>query len=232
MKKISSLTLTVLTILSLVVALPFSVHAVETSNLMIVETSIERENGLVIINAIPPTDDSLTNNNYVLSGLVRTSTANYWINPSNNYGFSVSALETAITVSANTWDKETAFQVFSYKGTTKRQAGKYDKYNVVSWGKYRRGIIAVTYIWYSGARVLETDTMMNTYYKWSLSGADGKMDAQNIMTHEFGHWLVLNDLYSDSDYWLTMYGYANYGETYKRTLGAGDILGLKAIYGS
>jgi hypothetical protein len=29
-----------------------------------------------------------------------------------------------------------------------------------------------------------------------------------------------------------MYGYADYGETYKRTLGRGDILGLEAVYGA
>jgi hypothetical protein len=57
------------------------------------------------------------------------------------------------------------------------------------------------------------------------------MDVQNIMTHEFGHWCGLADLYADKDYWLTMYGYSNYGETYKQTLGLGDILGLRAVYG-
>jgi hypothetical protein len=58
------------------------------------------------------------------------------------------------------------------------------------------------------------------------------MDVQNIMTHEFGHWCGLDDLYDSSDYWLTMYGYSGYGETYKQTLGWGDILGLKELYGS
>lgn len=72
---------------------------------------------------------------------------------------------------------------------------------------------------------------MNTYYGWSLSGEAGKMDVQNIMTHEFGHWCGLDDLYNDADYWLTMYGYSNYGITYQRTLGLGDINGLKAVYG-
>ena len=58
------------------------------------------------------------------------------------------------------------------------------------------------------------------------------MDVMDIMTHEFGHWCGLKDLYSDKDYWLTMYGYAGYGETYKRTLGLGDILGLQKVYGA
>ena len=138
-----------------------------------------------------------------------------------------------ITASAETWDTETSKAVFSYQGKTTRSAGRRDYYNVVAWGYYYNSrAIAVTYIWYRGSTILETDTKMNTYYKWSLTGATGKMDVQNIMTHEFGHWVGLNDLYSDADYWLTMYGYSSYGETYKRTLGLGDINGLVAVYGS
>jgi hypothetical protein len=140
-------------------------------------------------------------------------------------------LDKPITTSADTWDKNTSATVFSYKGTIGKNAGTRDNYNVVAWGAYRFGVIAVTYIWYTGDKIVETDTRMNTWFKWSLTGEATKMDVQNIMTHEFGHWCGLNDLYDDADYWLTMYGYADYGETYKQTLGLGDILGLQAVYG-
>lgn len=176
-------------------------------------------------------DDSMTNPHYKLLPFHWYTTANYWINPSNKYGFSVSAVVTAIKTSADTWDKETKAPVFSYQVTTTKSAGKRDNYNVVAWGAYRTGVIAVTYIWYSGSQILETDIMLNTFYKWSLSGESRKMDVQNIMTHEFGHWAGLADLYNDVDYWLTMYGYSAYGETYKRTLGLGDINGLEYWYG-
>lgn len=195
-----------------------------------VESAFHEE--VIVIYAIPSEDDSMTNPHYQLLGFRWYTTINYYINPKNKYGFSTTAVVNTITASANTWDKETNFQVFSYKDTTSRAAGKRDGYNVVSWGAYRVGAIAVTYIWYSGSKIVETDCRMNTYYKWSLSGEAGKMDVQNIMTHEFGHWCGLDDLYDDVDYWLTMYGYANYGETYKRTLGLGDINGLEAVYGS
>jgi hypothetical protein len=199
-------------------------------HLMVIE-HVQREHGRpVTVNAIPPEDDSKTNTDYELLPFHWYTTANYWINPSNKYGFSVSDVVTAITTSANTWDSQTSFRVFSYRGTTSKQAGKYDGYNIVAWGAYRAGVIAVTYIWYSGSRILETDTRMNTLYEWSLSGEAGKMDVQDIMTHEFGHWCGLADLYSDVDYWLTMYGYSDYGETYKRNLGLGDIKGLQAVY--
>jgi hypothetical protein len=186
---------------------------------------------VIITYAIPPTDDSMTNPHYLLLDWHWYTTINYYINTKNSYGFSATAVMNTITTSANTWDKETAFTVFSYKGTTTRTAGKRDGYNVVAWGRYSAGVIAVTYLWSSGSKLIETDCRMNTYYSWSLTGQSGKMDVQNIMTHEFGHWVGLDDLYNDSDYWLTMYGYSNYGITYQRTLGLGDINGLEAFYG-
>jgi hypothetical protein len=229
MRKFGSLALITLIMLLFVAMMPLSVSAVESSaHLMVVEW-YGRDR--VVVYAIPPQDDSMTNLDYKLLPFHWHVTAKYWINPSNKYGFPVSAVIATITISANTWDKETSAAVFSYEGTTKRSAGRYDGYNVIAWGSYRAGVIAVTYIWYRGSQILETDTRMNTLYKWSLTGEAGKMDVQNIMTHEFGHWAGLADLYDDVDYWLTMYGYSTYGETYKRTLGFGDILGLQAVYG-
>jgi hypothetical protein len=169
---------------------------------------------------------------YKLLGFRWQGTASYYVNPNNKYGLSTTAVTRALQTSANTWDLETNAEVFTYKGITSRTAGRYDGYNVVYWGSYQRGAIAVTYIWYIGVRIVETDTRMNTYYKWSLTGQAGKMDVANIMTHEYGHWCGLADLYGTGDYWLTMYGYASTGETYKRTLATGDILGLRLVYGS
>jgi hypothetical protein len=229
MRKIGSLALTALILLSLVAMLPLFVSAAESSaHLMVIEWY---GSGRVTLNVIPPEDDAATNPDYKLLPFHWYAAAKYWINPNNKYGFSVSAVVTTITTSADTWDKETSAAVFSYQGTTSLSAGKRDYYNVVAWGSYRAFVIAVTYIWYSGSQILETDTKMNTLFKWSLSGEAGKMDVQNIMTHEFGHWCGLGDLYDDKDYWLTMYGYGDYGETYKQTLGLGDILGLQKVYG-
>jgi len=229
MRKIGSLALATLVALSLIATLSLSVFAKESStHLMVVEWYGDSP---VTLKAIPTTDNSATNPDYKLLAFHWYVTANYWVNPKNKYGFSAFAVVSAITTSTDTWDGQTSFVVFSYQGIIDRSAGKRDNYNVVAWGAYRAGVIAVTYIWYSGDEILETDTKMNTFYKWSLSGEAGKMDVQNIMTHEFGHWCGLDDLYADKDYWLTMYGYSNYGETYKQTLGLGDILGLQAVYG-
>jgi len=230
MRKIGSLVLTALILTLFIAILPLSVSAVESPTCL---TVVEwYGSGSVTINAIPPEDDSMTNSHYELLPFYWHTTIKYWINPKNKYGFSVSAVVDTIKTAANTWDEQTDYTVFAYQGTTTRGAGTRDRYNVVAWGLYpNRYVIAVTYIWYTGESIVETDTRMNTLFKWSLSGEAGKMDVQNIMTHEFGHWCGLDDLYDDADYWLTMYGFADYGETHKQTLGLGDILGLEARYG-
>jgi len=216
--------------LPLVFVVLFSLFAI-SSFALTVDNSIHEAVFTVRVGAIPLSDDSMTNPDYQLLGFYWHTTINYYINPSNSYGSTATSVVNTITASANTWDTQTSAQVFNCKGTTTRTAGKRDRCNVVSWGRYQAGVIAVTYIWYSGNQIIETDCRMNTYYRWSLSGQSGRMDVQNIMTHEFGHWCGLADLYSDADYWLTMYGYSNYAITYQRTLGVGDINGLQAVYG-
>ncbi|MEM3872189.1 MAG: hypothetical protein QXE05_06485 [Nitrososphaeria archaeon] len=220
-------------IISLLIMVSFAIPLLTfalSPQLTIIEWSIELSNDRM--NAIAPDDNSMQNPDYKLLRYRWYITAEYYINPTNFYGFSTEEVVDAITSAADTWDKETSFPVFNYKGTTEKSAGVYDGYNVIAWGSYKSGVIAVTFIWRIGRQIVETDTLLNTYYEWSLSGESGKMDVQNIMTHEFGHWCGLADLYKDKDYWLTMYGYASYGETYKRTLGLGDILGLQKVYGS
>jgi hypothetical protein len=238
MRKIGSIVLAALILLSLVAMLPLYVSAAESSTHLIVFEWYG--SGHITLNAIPFPDDSESNPDYKLLSFHWYTTAEYWINPENGYGFSDDEVVNAITAAADTWDSQTGFPVFSYEGIIYRVAGVKDGLNVVSWGKYSQSnAIAVTFIWYTRTRVgrsirmeiVETDTLLNIYYSWSLSGEDDKMDVQNIMTHEFGHWCGLDDLYKDRDYWLTMYGYASVGETHKQTLGYGDILGLQKVYG-
>ena len=54
-------------------------------------------------------------------------------------------------------------------------------------------------------------------------------DVQNIATHEFGHWVGLEDLYDEADGDLTMYGFSAGGEIKKRSLGTGDITGKNEL---
>ncbi|MFH0836128.1 MAG: matrixin family metalloprotease [Candidatus Micrarchaeota archaeon] len=100
------------------------------------------------------------------------------------------------------------------------------------------GAIAITVVWgiFSGPpsqrKLIEWDQVYDQVdYPWSASGEAGKMDFENIATHELGHSIGLNDLYTGECSEQTMYGYADYGETNKRTLEAGDITGVQQLYG-
>lgn len=67
--------------------------------------------------------------------------------------------------------------------------------------------------------------------EWATDGSADAYDVQALTAHESGHWLKLGDLYEDACSDETMYGYAELGETKKRTLGAGDVEGIDVIYG-
>jgi hypothetical protein len=98
------------------------------------------------------------------------------------------------------------------------------------------GSIAVTIVWgiFSGPpsqrQLVEWDQVYDdTDFNWSASGEAGKMDFENISTHELGHSVGLADLYNSCTQ-ETMYGYAQNGETQKRDLNAGDVAGVASLY--
>jgi hypothetical protein len=234
--KIRSLTLFTIVALIVASAMPLFASAKEEPLTMVVMELHENEQ--VVITAT--TGDDNTDTYYLLTGYKYTGysqpyslkTAPFLINTKNKQGLSANNIVATITTSAGTWDTETAKAVFSYTGSTTKTAGKRDRYNVIDFGSYRSGVIAVTMFWISGTNMVEIDMRFNTLYKWSFSGEAGKMDVQNIATHEFGHWAGLDDVYDGSHSWLTMYGYSDFGITYQRTLCAGDVLGLEAVYGN
>lgn len=98
------------------------------------------------------------------------------------------------------------------------------------------GAIAVTIVWGIfagppfGRELVEWDQIYDDVdFAWSLTGEVGKMDFDNIATHEDGHSAGL-DHPDDSCTEETMYRFADYGETKKQTLNAGDIAGVNALY--
>ena len=148
---------------------------------------------------------------------------------------------TAIRNSFQVWQNQTGGKVtFTEGAPTSIKSAKYDGVRVVAWGNVRSpNAIAVTYTWYtSSGQVLDQDTIMNARLPWAYSSVRNpdetcgnlySYDAQNILTHEIGHWMGLDDLYESVDQDLTMYGYGDKGELKKDTLGKGDRLGIAEL---
>lgn len=113
-----------------------------------------------------------------------------------------------------------------------------DGQNIIAWGRTLGSALAVTYTWYNQSTgvVTETDTIMNNKFSWNWNGGGTNCaytnvyDAQNIMTHELGHWFGLDDQYDSAHVNNTMYGYGSTSEVKKDTLTAGDTAGISAIY--
>lgn len=137
------------------------------------------------------------------------------------------------------WSNATGNRVNFTRGadtTVSRQA--YDNKNIVAWGRTSGSALGVTYVRYytSSGLVVDVDTIMNKKFAWKWSNSNtcantDSYDAENIMTHELGHWLGLNDEYDSANFGnATMYGYGSKGEVKKITLTAGDATGAAAIY--
>jgi hypothetical protein len=175
---------------------------------------------------------------YKLMGVKWTTLpVSYAINPVNPNGLSEEFVTSAVLTAAETWDAVTSSELFN-NAYTINYAAKYGVQNFVNeiaFGDYPQdGVIAVTSIWYTrvGKRIVEFDMLFNTDYTWGDATVNPSlMDLQNIATHELGHGVGLNDIYSTSCSAVTMYGYSNYGDIAKRTLETPDITGLRSMYG-
>lgn len=98
------------------------------------------------------------------------------------------------------------------------------------------GAIAVTIVWgiFSGPpsarELVEWDMVFDDVdFDWSATGEAGKMDFENIDTHEKGHAKGMGHP-DDSCTEETMYRFAANGETKKRDLHTGDINGINNLY--
>lgn len=113
-----------------------------------------------------------------------------------------------------------------------------DSKNIIAWGNTSASALAITYTWYypSTGEVAESDTIFNNNYSWAWSGGSntcavsGYYDAQDILTHELGHWMGLGDNYDTTFADHTMYGYGSLNEVYKNTLTQGDTTSVNSLY--
>ena len=147
------------------------------------------------------------------------------------------ALSGPIADATLTWGTATSTTLFATAGASSgKTPGVRDYVNLVTYGDIpRTNVIAITTTWYTTATkvAVESDIEFDTGYTWGDAMIDPTvMDVQNIATHEIGHTLGLNDLYSGSCNAVTMYGYSKEGDVGKRTLETQDISGLRLIYGA
>lgn len=169
-----------------------------------------------------------------------SSSVSYYINSAF-----ASSFKTAMKTSDASWDAAGADFSFSYAGTTSSNPNVFSGYTSdsrSSIGYYNDGStgdVAGTWGFTSGSSLTEIDTTFNTYYGFTTIGTSGQYDVQNTMTHEFGHWLMLDDLtyngspsYCASSAMSTMCGRTYPGNTYQRSLRTDDKNGIKAIYGT
>ncbi|MBI2078627.1 MAG: matrixin family metalloprotease [Euryarchaeota archaeon] len=139
---------------------------------------------------------------------------------------------------ASTWDAATAATISG--GITEGSAGVAGVQDFVNQIDFvdlgATTTIAVTTTWYyvSTGEAVESDGQYNLHYAWGTDGSGGVMDVLNIATHEVGHSFGLDHPKGPPAKLscLSMYAYGSLGETQKRTLGDGDILGIRAIYGA
>ena len=106
-----------------------------------------------------------------------------------------------------------------------------DGINMVSdWFAGTSSYLAYTTWWVSNNKLTEADIVFNRNYPWGYYGEPGRFDVQQVVTHEIGHALGLDDVYSAAHGHDTMYGYTNAGETYKRILHICDQKGILYLY--
>lgn len=164
----------------------------------------------------------------------------YIINPVNALqpDLAESLVTGAIAQAAETWDtsavtRELMNDLYTVDNTA--QYGVQDYKNVIAFGNYpTANVIAVTSIWITRRptrQIVEFDMLLDTDFTWGDAIINpAVMDLQNIVTHELGHAIGLDDIYDNSCNTVTMYGYSANGETDKRTLESPDITGLLKMY--
>jgi hypothetical protein len=122
----------------------------------------------------------------------------------------------------------------SYAGSTSRSVHtRPDGRSVVDRGKLSLCGNAVTLAcaWTftdARGRIVESDQRYGTGWRWSTQGRAGHYDVESAAAHETGHSIGLGHVTASR--YLTMYHQLCAGCTYARSLGRGDVRGLRELY--
>ncbi len=166
----------------------------------------------------------------------------YIVNPANTRWLNETFVTSNLAMDIGKWETAAGVDILGAGSTTSEtlvaDIVSPDNKNEVYFGDISdSGAIAITIVWgiFSGPprnrELVEWDQVYDQVdFDWSSTGEAGKMDFENIATHELGHSVGLDDLYTTGCSEQTMYGYASEGETKKRTLESGDIAGIQKLY--
>ncbi|MCK9593180.1 MAG: IPT/TIG domain-containing protein [Methanoregula sp.] len=173
----------------------------------------------------------------------------FYVNPGSVSGFS-----TSIQNAAATWNNAGSSFRLNYDGASSATTTAPDFKNNIFFGlssDFAQNNPAITHTWYYTAnpeKIIDCDTEFNPDYVWTTgTGSGNTMNIEAVMTHEFGHWLRLIDLYGD----LPQRGYPggypsdfspeikmmfnihsdSLGNMNLKTLSSADIAGIRWIYG-
>ncbi|MBI1883952.1 MAG: hypothetical protein HYS08_07085 [Chlamydiae bacterium] len=167
----------------------------------------------------------------------------WYINNNNDDGLTDDQVISAFQDAANAWDSAGACWSFgayvSISNDPNLTTAVQDYKNTLTFGTANEDAYASTYQWYwsDTLSTAEVDVVFQQSYKFGVPACGfyyyyyQTVDLQNIATHEFGHWLCLDDIYDYTYFRETMFGYAQPGQCKNNTLYTGDTAGVQAIYG-
>ncbi len=174
------------------------------------------------------------------TGLKWKTTEPWLLDPANSRGLASDFLLSHTTANIDKWESAASADIFgngSIASGISADASAPDGQNEVLFGGIAEsGVIAVTRVWgYYNApvkyrEIVEWDQLFDDQdFDWSATGQAGKMDYDNISTHELGHAAGMGHP-ANSCTEETMFAYADNGEIKKRDLNAGDIAGIRSLY--
>ncbi len=179
---------------------------------------------------------------FLAQGAKWKSVESWIVNPTNTKSLDSVFILNNLKADIAKWEKAAAYNILgdgaiTYAALSADTAAPDNQNEVYFADLSDPNTIAVTIVWgiFGGStfrrQLVEWDQVYDDVtYDWSASGEASKMDFENIATHELGHSVGMADLYNSNCAKETMYGYAAYGETKKRDLNAGDILGINKLY--
>jgi hypothetical protein len=165
------------------------------------------------------------------------------INPANNFNLTGSTLYSIVDTAIGEWETAAHAQIMGNgsitSSTLSADQSAPDGLNEIYFGAISDpGVIAVTITWgtFGGVKskrqIVEMDQIYDQVdFSWSTKGLSSAMDFENIAQHELGHGIGMGHSPTLSTCKNeTMYPYATNGETVKRDLGNGDIIGIDKLY--